>query len=141
MEAFLSMLHDGLNDMANIAILLFEFMGVGVLAFSGIQGMVNYIRRDPLTRLKLAKGMAMGLEFKLGSEILRTVIVREFSEILLVAGIVALRAVLTFLIHWEIKNEEKDNGDIREEIEAPAWPWSKRTHKRKTVPAQVPEEK
>lgn len=141
MEAFLNMLHDVLNDMANIAILLFEFMGVGVLIFSGIQGMVNYIRRDPLTRLKLAKGMAMGLEFKLGSEILRTVIVREFSEILLVAGIVALRAILTFLIHWEIKNEEKDNGDIREEIEAPSWPWTKRRAKKAVSTPSAPEEK
>ena len=46
-----------------------------------------------------------GLEFKLGSEILRTVVVREFNEIFIVAGIIALRAVLTLLIHWEIKNE------------------------------------
>jgi uncharacterized membrane protein len=50
----------------------------------------------------------MGLEFKIGSEILRTVIVREWSEIAIVAGIIALRAALTFLIHWEIKEEEKE---------------------------------
>ena len=49
----------------------------------------------------------MGLEFKLGSEILRTVVVREWTEIGTVAGIIALRAALTFLIHWEIKEEEK----------------------------------
>lgn len=134
----MEILHELLNDLTDIAILLFEFMGVCVLVFSGIQGIINYIRRDPLTRLKLAKGMAMGLEFKLGSEILRTVIVREFSEILLVAGIIALRAVLTFLIHWEIKNEEKDNADIREEIAAPHWPWSKGKQK---APGQEAEEK
>lgn len=50
----------------------------------------------------------MGLEFKLGSEILRTVIVRTMDEILIVAGIIVLRAVLTFLLHWEIKNEEEE---------------------------------
>ncbi len=50
----------------------------------------------------------MGLEFKLGSEILRTVIVREMSEILIVASIIALRAALTLLIHWEIKNEKAE---------------------------------
>ena len=55
----------------------------------------------------LAKGLAMGLEFKLGSEILRTVVVREFSEIATVAAIIALRAALTFLIHWEIKVEKE----------------------------------
>ena len=42
----------------------------------------------------------------MGSEILRTVVVREWSEIATVAGIIVLRAALTFLIHWEIKEEE-----------------------------------
>ena len=91
--------------------MLFEFVGVIVIVAAGLVGIVGYVRRDPLTRLKLAKGMAMGLEFKLGSEILRTVVVREFSEILIVGAIILLRAALTFLIHWEIKNEEhSQNG-------------------------------
>ncbi len=101
--------HNLLNNIVDVAIMLFEFMGVAVIIVSGIRGIISYIRHDPLTRLNLAKGMAMGLEFKLGSEILRTVVVREFSEILTVAGIIALRAALTFLIHWEIRNEEADN--------------------------------
>jgi len=67
---------------------------------------ISWIRK-PDIRLTLAKGLAMGLEFKLGSEILRTVIVRDWKEIATVAGIIALRAALTFLIHWEIKEEEK----------------------------------
>ena len=96
-----------LLDVVEVAILLFEFLGVGVLIFAGIRGIIQYVKREPLTRLNLAKGMAMGLEFKLGSEILRTVVVREFKEIALVACIIALRAALTLLIHWEIKNEEK----------------------------------
>lgn len=69
------------------------------------------LRRDPMTRLRLAKGMALGLEFKLGSEILRTVVVREFTEILLVGAIILLRAALTLLIHWEIRNEEQATGE------------------------------
>lgn len=94
-----------LTVMVNFSILIFEYIGVAVITFSGIQGIYNYVRRKDDTRLVLAKGLAMGLEFKLGSEILRTVVVREFSEIGIVAGIILLRAVLTFLIHWEIKNE------------------------------------
>ena len=95
--------------MAEYSIILFEVVGVVVIAVAGVCGVVNYIRRDPLTRLKLAKGMAMGLEFKLGGEILRTVVVRDRSEIMIVGAIILLRAALTFLIHWEIKNEEEDN--------------------------------
>ncbi|OUQ16603.1 hypothetical protein B5E82_12935 [Lachnoclostridium sp. An138] len=103
----MDMLHIILENIVDGAILLFEFIGVGIIIFSGIRGFFLYIRRSPDTKLTLAKGLAMGLEFKLGSEILRTVVVRDWKEIGIVAGIIALRAALTFLIHWEIKEEEK----------------------------------
>ncbi len=102
----MAFLEDLLRNLVSLAIYLFEFMGVFVLIISGLKGILNYCRKYPLTRLNLAKGMAMGLEFKLGSEILRTVVVRDYKELLTVAGIILLRAALTFLIHWEIKNEE-----------------------------------
>lgn len=98
-------LHEWLGYLVDGAILLFEFIGVIVVVIAGLRGIVEYGTHSLDTRLHLAKGMAMGLEFKLGSEILRTVVVREFNEIFIVAGIIALRAVLTLLIHWEIKNE------------------------------------
>ncbi len=116
-----------LREFVDGAILIFEWIGVLVIVFSGLRGIVNYVRRNPLTRLNLARGMAMGLEFKLGSEILRTVIVRELSEIVIVAAIIILRAALTFLIHWEIKNEEinhskrEANGQSTESVEKKKW--------------------
>ncbi len=97
-----------LDRMTEFAILMFEYVGVAVIAISGIRGLINYLRREPRTRLILAQGLAMGLEFKLGSEILRTVIVRSLSEIAIVGGIIVLRATLTILLHWEIKNEKED---------------------------------
>lgn len=97
-----------LHQIVEIAILIFEFIGVGIIIYSGLQGFYLYLKRSPSTKLTLAKGLAMGLEFKLGSEILRTVVVREWKEIATVAGIIVLRAALTFLIHWEIREEEKD---------------------------------
>lgn len=92
---------------ADYAIILFEFVGVIILIVTGFRGIFDYVTRNPLTKLNLAKGMALGLEFKLGSEILRTVVIRELSEIGIVAAIIAVRAALTLLIHWEIKNEEE----------------------------------
>lgn len=103
-----SYLHELLEFVVNNAITLFEFVGVFVIIVSGIRGIWDYVKRNPQIRLNLATGMALGLEFKLGSEILRTVIVRDFSEIATVAAIIALRAALTFLIHWEIKVEKAD---------------------------------
>ena len=97
-----------LEYIVGIAIMIFEFIGLGIIIVSGIKGFCSYVMRNPEIKLTLAKGLAMGLEFKLGSEILRTVVVREWTEIATVAGIIALRAALTFLIHWEIREEEKE---------------------------------
>lgn len=107
-ETFLEM---HLENVVGIAIILFEFIGVSVIIYSGIRGFIKWLRHAGDTKIYLAKGLAMGLEFKIGSEILRTVIVREWKEISIVAGIIALRAALTFLIHWEIKEEEKANEE------------------------------
>ena len=99
-----------LKHIVEVAILFFEFVGVIVIIISGLKGVYAYVRRSPDMKITLAQGLAIGLEFKLCSEILKTVIVREWTEIVTVAGIIALRAALTFLIHWDIKeeNHEKD---------------------------------
>ena len=100
MEALEVLLH----YIVEFSIIIFEFIGVGIIIVSGIIGFTKYLRRHPDTKIVLAQGLAMGLEFKLG----RTVIVRQWEEIGTVAGIIALRAALTFLIHWEIKEERND---------------------------------
>ena len=104
----LGILETILEYFVEYGILIFEYIGVGVIICTSMVSFYKYVTRDPETRIYLGKGLAMGLEFKLGSEILRTVIVRQWSEIAIVAGIIALRAALTFLIHWEIREEEKE---------------------------------
>ena len=99
-----------MQHIVEVAILFFEFVGVIVIIISGLNGFYYYIRRRPDMKLTLAQGLAVGLEFKLCSEILKTVIVRDFKEIATVAGIIALRAALTFLIHWEIKQENHSHS-------------------------------
>ena len=107
-------LETALQYIVEIAIVIFEFIGVGVIIYAGIKGFFNYLRKSPEMKITLAQGLAIGLEFKLGSEILKTVIVRDWTEIVTVAGIIALRAALTFLIHWEIKEENKDKLEQEE---------------------------
>lgn len=113
----LELLHDVMQYVVEIAILVFEFIGIGVIICSGIKGFVYYIRKNPNVKLTLAHGLEIGLEFKLGSEILKTVIVREWEEILTVGAIIALRAALTFLIHWEIKEENKHKSEQEEKLQ------------------------
>ncbi len=104
-----------LETLCGLAILMFEFIGVFILILYGIVGVYNFLKKNPYTRLELAKGMAIGLEFKMGGEILRTVAVTGWEEIGVVAGIILLRAALAFLIHWEIKTEQKESEALEDE--------------------------
>ena len=87
-------------------VLLMECVGVVILLVTTAKSIWGCIKRDPHVRLTLAQGIALALEFKLGGEVLRTVIVRERSELIILGAIILLRGALTFLIHWEIKTEE-----------------------------------
>lgn len=88
-------------------ILLLEATGAVVLFVSGVKSVVRLIKKQPDARLSMAQGIALALCFKLGGEMLRTVIVREWSELLVLGAIILLRAAMSILIHWEIKMEEK----------------------------------
>ncbi len=96
-----------LRYVVEFSTLLLEFFGICILMYTGVKSFILWIRKDSSIRLELAQGIALALEFKLGGEVLRTVVVREWAELGILGAIIALRAALTFLIHWEIKNEEK----------------------------------
>ena len=87
-------------------ILFLELAGVIVLLTTALHSGYTWICKKGPVQLALAKGIALALEFKLGGEVLRTVIVREQSELMILGAIILLRGALTFLIHWEIKGEE-----------------------------------
>ena len=93
------------------AILLIECIGVAVLLYTIFRAVVDLFQRDPTVKLSLAEGFALSLEFKMGGELLRTVIVREWKELLILGAVILLRAALTFLIHWEISIETKKELD------------------------------
>lgn len=115
MEAIVAFLENTVvHNLAGFGIALAELCGIMVLLITVIQGVVRYFRHDPHIRLELAKGIALALEFKLGGEVLRTVIVREWTELLTLGAIIVLRAALTLLIHWEISVEEKREEQLRE---------------------------
>ena len=98
----------------NYLILFVELIGIGILLYAVISAVIGLIKRQPHTRLKLAEGIALSLEFKMGGELLRTVVVREWKELLIIGAIILMRAALTFLIQWEIKIERK-NGSLSDE--------------------------
>jgi len=88
-----------------------DLMGAIVLVATAVLVFFNYWRRLTGTmerlRLSLAQGLALGLEFKLGGEILRTVAIRTLNEVMVLGAIVLLRGAMSLLIHWEIRHFKK----------------------------------
>lgn len=98
-------------------IIFIELVGALVLMYTVIRTVTAVLRKKRGIRLALAEGIALALEFKMGGELLRTVIVREWSEILILGAVILLRAALTFLIQWEISLEKK-NASTENSIES-----------------------
>lgn len=88
------------------AILLCEVIGVLMIVLTAIRGVIAWIMKKSNARLIAAEGIAVALTFKLGGEVMRSVIVREWSELLILGAVVLLRAVMAILIHFEIRAEK-----------------------------------
>ena len=99
----------------NYCVLLIELVGVAVLVFTVVKAVIAMFKKQPGLRLDLAQGIALSLEFKMGGELLRTVVVREWNELLILGAVILLRAAMTFLIQWEIKNEKKENALLKKD--------------------------
>ena len=114
MESIIELLQSIVHHAAEIGIVIAEVIGISILIMTAIKCFVKYFHKDEHVRLELAQGIALALEFKLGGEVLRTVIVREWTELLILGAIIALRGALTLLIHWEISVEEKREKQLME---------------------------
>ncbi len=114
MELIVEVLEAIVHFAAQVGITLAELAGIGILLITVAKAVIGYFRKQDNIRLDLAEGIALALEFKLGGEVLRTVIVREWTELLILGAIIALRGALTLLIHWEISVEEKREKQLRE---------------------------
>ncbi len=113
MTQLITSLETVLEMIAQIGIILLEAFGIFVLISTALRCFIRWIGHDEAMRLDLAQGIALALEFKMGGEVLRTVIVREWKELGILGAIIVLRGLLTFLIHWEIKHEEEALEKVR----------------------------
>ena len=114
MQQFFDSIEGVFRWIIEYAILVIEFIGVCVLCYSVIRAVIGLIRKKDMIRLELAEGIALSLEFKMGGELLRTVIAREWNELMILGAVIILRAALTFLIQWEIRNEKKNANSVHD---------------------------
>lgn len=105
-----------LHFLAEITVLTLELVGIFIIVVGSFRALIQLLIRlrtkQPINvMIELGRALALGLECKMGAEIVNTVIVRDIKELLILGLVILLRAVLAILIHWEIKNERRDEKD------------------------------
>lgn len=98
-------------------ILALEIMGIFIILVTSGKAFYKYTRclmtvsiSDRGIKVSIVKGMALSLEFLLAAEILKTITIGSERELIVLAAIMALRIVITFVLHWEIKSEESHHA-------------------------------
>ncbi|ACD54143.1 DUF1622 domain-containing protein [Clostridium botulinum] len=109
------MFEELINKYLPIPIHIFELMGIIVISIGAFTAFYHYLKslidkkHFPI-KYQFANSMALGLEFKLSAEILKTVLIRTFMELAIIGSIILLRLFMTVIINWEMKQEKKENN-------------------------------
>lgn len=99
----------------DLMVRLVEAAGALVIVIGALIAIVKFflslLRRDAnefsAVRLTLGRFLALGLEFQLASDVLRTAISPSFEEIGKLAAIATIRTALNYFLAKEIANEQR----------------------------------
>lgn len=102
-----------LRSAVDLLVRLVEAAGAIVIFIGALAAVVQFVRvliaRTPerfgSVRLSLGRFLALGLEFQLASDILRTAIAPSYEELGKLAVVAAIRTALNFFLAREIKEE------------------------------------
>ena len=92
---------------------------IGISAISALIAFLKILRKpikeqtvDKETiRLRLARGMLLALDFEVGSDILKTILVPSVTELTILAVVVGIRIVLSWSLSKEI---DRHSADLRD---------------------------
>ncbi len=103
-----------LYPVAEISASVLELIGIAIIIVGSFRALIRLI--ESLIKrigfhvvIELGRALSLALEFKMGAEIIKTVIIHNLEELAILGFVVLLRAILLFIIHWEIHLEEKSN--------------------------------
>ncbi len=119
----MNILHEFIELILPYLISVFEIIGIFVVCWSGAKGFWQYFQNTFMKKhfdlqVNLAKGLALGLEFKMAAEILRTVLIQSMDELYMLGAVILLRALLSLLIHYEIGPHKRFRKESAEKDEA-----------------------
>ncbi len=102
-----------LMDAIGAVAIVLQVCGGVVIGLSGVNAIIDYARSFvagrgkpanlSVVRLHMARGLVLGLEFLIGADILRTVLVPSWQDIAVLAAIIIIRTILSLSIEYEIR--------------------------------------
>ncbi|MBE6811260.1 MAG: DUF1622 domain-containing protein [Ruminococcaceae bacterium] len=112
-ETFVNNFKDFLVPFAEITSGLLELIGIIIIFVGSFRALVRLLKciknKQPLhIVVDLGRALSLALEFKMGAEIIKTVIIHNLEELAILGVVIIIRALLAVLIHWEIRIEEKN---------------------------------
>lgn len=87
-------------------ILLFETIGVVILLVTAVKALIKLVTSQSQSKLEMAEGITTALSFLLGSEVLKTIVAPDWTDIGMTCAVLLMRAGMAVLIHWESKHEK-----------------------------------
>ena len=108
----MSPLEHFIEQFLHYIIKILEAMGILMIKLGAFRAFFHYMKtlifKDHYpTKHQFANSMATGLEFKLAAEILKTVLIQSLNELIILGSIFLLRVLMTIVIEWEIRQDEK----------------------------------
>lgn len=105
-----------------IVVPVLELAGIFIVAEAAVASFIRYIcalvcRKRIHVKGRLAAGLLLGLEFMMTAEILKTIVIRDTKELLILGGVVVLRGVLAFELKQEEKEEREEDKEEAEHTE------------------------
>ncbi len=122
MSVFMNGYENLLHHIAEFMAYTLELIGILIIAVGSVKALILLARRFRHPKpfnivINLGRSLALALEFKMGAEIINTVIVHDLKELATLAVVILIRALLAVIIHWEIKMEkqEEKGKDLHED--------------------------
>ncbi|HKO65689.1 MAG TPA: DUF1622 domain-containing protein [Candidatus Nitrosocosmicus sp.] len=121
-------LEEVLRYYVNIITLVIDISAGIIIGISAIFAIVSFFKilgksikeqtqEKETIRLRLARGMLLALDFEVGSDILKTILVPSITELSILGVVVGIRIVLSWSLSKEIG---RHRGDMIQEIKSDA---------------------
>ncbi len=112
MSQFATYIKDFLNPVAEISASVLELIGIIIIIVGSCRALIRLVKcvfekKSFHIVVDLGKALSLALEFKMGAEIIKTVIIHNLEELAILGIVIIIRALLAFIVHWEIRLEEK----------------------------------